>query len=339
MNVSEIRADYKYYLNKIKSDIREILGGGEMRRKELIDKVVLRSGLTKEQLADRSASGAMSLYRSIVGTALVKMEKYGDVAISSSGMVTLIKAPALIVKEAELAPYLIDHLKTRAYTKDELIKLAVAYFGADKTETDADEKAIAKLTSRLLPELTKRGKLRYIGGRYSIGSDSIVIKKPGSVYEEFIAYLNSKGGEFFENYSALLLDSFYKCAGMSVAACHVIGGSDDGGIDVMLKVSDWLGFSDKVLVQCKQKSSSFVTLKEVKEFVGAFYVEKGTRGIFMTTSRFHKDAAAVISSLPNIVAIDGAKLFDIAQNCGCGVRKENDACYVDYSFFGMQGPV
>ncbi len=335
MNASEIRSDYKKYLNKIKGDVRDILGGGDMKRRDLIDKIVLRSGLTKEQLADRSASGAASLYRSIAGTALVKMEKYGDISISESGMVSLIKAPAVIVREAELAPYLIDKLKTRAYTKSELVSLAVSYFGAAETETDADEKQIEKHTAKLLSELTKRGKLRYTGGRYSIGSDSIVIKKPGSVYEEFISFLNSKGGEFFENYSAMLLDSFYKCAGMTVSACNVIGGSDDGGIDVMLMVSDWLGFSDKLLVQCKQKSSSFVTLKEVKEFVGAFYVEKGTRGIFMTTSRFHRDAASVISTLPDIVALDGAKLFEIAKNCGCGIRRENDSFFVDYSFFGM----
>lgn len=325
MNVSEIKAEHKKYLEKIKGDIRDILSGGEMKRRELIDKVVLRSGLTKEQLADRSAAGAASLYRSIVGTALVKMERYGDITVDPDGTVSLIKAPAIIVREAELAPYLIDRLKSRAYTKSELTSLAVSYFGADKTESDADEKAIEKHTA----------KLRYTGRRYTIGSDSIVIKKPGSLYEEFIAFLNSKGGEFFENYSAMLLDSLYKCAGMTVSACNVIGGSDDGGIDVMLRVSDWLGFSDKVLVQCKQKTNSFVTLKEVKEFVGAFYVEKGTRGIFMTTSRFHRDAAAVISALPDIVAIDGAKLFDIAKHCACGIRQENEAYCLDYSFFGM----
>ena len=335
MNVSDIKSDHKKYLEKIKGDIRDILSGGAIRRRELIDKVVLRSGLTKEQLSDRSAAGAASLYRSIVGTALVKMEKYGDITVASDGTVSLIKAPAVIVREAELAPYLIDRLKERAYTKSELTSLAVSYFGADKTESDADEKAIEKHTAGLLSELTRRGKLRYTGGRYSIGSDSIVIKKPGSLYEEFIAFLNSKGGEFFENYSAMLLDSLYKCAGMTVSACNVIGGSDDGGIDVMLKVSDWLGFSDKVLVQCKQKTNSFVTLKEVKEFVGAFYVEKGTRGIFMTTSRFHRDAATVISALPDIVAIDGAKLFDIAKHCACGIRQENETYCIDYSFFGI----
>lgn len=336
MTTEELRTDYGLYLKKIKSDIRDILDGKDQKRKDVLDKAMALSGLTKEELSDRSASGVSSMYRSIIGTALAKMQKYGDIRIDAGGMVSLIKSPLIIVKEAELAPYLMDRVKDNAITKDELISSAVNYFGLKETETTADEKAMERLASRLLGDLVKRGKLRYVGGRYTIGSDSIVIKRPGSVYEEFIAFLNSKGGEFFESYSAMLLESYYRFAGMKVSSCNVIGGSDDGGIDVMLCVSDWLGFSDKVLVQCKQKSNLNVTLKEVKEFVGAFYVEKGTRGIIMTTSRFHRDAATLINSVDNVIGIDGIKLYEIAKHCLCGINEENGVYSVDYSFFGLR---
>ena len=333
MTVEEIKSNYKAILKKCKKDILELLKNGESPRRDVIDYVVENSGMSADELSDRSASGAFSLYRSIVGTALQDMKKYGDIVINEYNTVSLKKKPSVIVKESELAPYIINLLKTRAMTFAELAESATVYFGAAETPDFDDDVSIKRVMERLMPDLVRRGKISYTGGRYSIGSDMIIIKRPHSVFEEFIAFLNSKGGEFFESYSAMLLEKYFLISGKTVSACNVIGGSDDGGIDVTLTVSDWLGFKDNVLVQCKQKTNSNVTLKEVKEFVGAFYVEKGTKGIFMTTSRFHRDASSVLSSLRDIVAIDGRKLFDIAKKCSCGIIQDGSEYVMDYGFF------
>ena len=184
-----------------------------------------------------------------------------------------------------------------------------------------------------LGDLVRRQKLAFSYGKYTLSSDSIVIKKPKSLYEEFITLLNSKGGEFFENYSAMLLTKYYTSLGMTVGYCNVIGGSDDGGIDVILSVSDQLGFKDKILVQCKQKSGTFVTLKELKEFIGSFYVDKGTRGIFMTTSRFHKEASLLFSDVGTVIPIDGPKLFEIAKRSECGLKRQGADYVIDPEIF------
>lgn len=334
MTVNELRSNYGKYLSKIKGDIREVLNGKALTRRQLIEAVTKCSEMTDAELKDRSAGSVFTMYRSIIGTAIGKMQRYGDIVDDDGGYISLCKPVSTIVKEAELAPFITDRIKERAYTRREMTELAVKYFGADKTEESWDNESIEALTSVLLSDLTRRGKLRCIGGRYSISSDTVLMKKPNSVFEEFIAMLNSKGGEFFESYSAMLLDSYYRLCGATVSACNVIGGSDDGGIDVMLSVTDKLGFSDVILVQCKQKTNSNVTPKEVKEFVGAFYVDKGTRGIFMTTSRFHKEAAAIVNSLPNVTQIDGARLFEMAKTCRVGVKEENGVFAVDKAFFG-----
>ena len=242
----------------------------------------------------------------------------------------------MIIREAEIAPYIISLLKVRAMTGAEISESAKVYFGAADTLTLDDDRETERAVEKLLSQLTKSGKISGIGGRYSISSDMMLVKKPSSVFEEFISFLNSKGGEFFENYSAMLLEKYFLACGKLVSACNVIGGSDDGGIDVMLTTSDWLGFKDTVLVQCKQKTNSNVTLNEVKQFVGAFYVEKGTKGIFMTTSRFHRDATTVINGLADIVAIDGRKLYDIAKKCSCGITEMDGEYAVDYGFFGVK---
>ncbi len=335
MRAEEIKKDYKAHLNFIKKQIPEILSAGPLKRKTLIDKVVERSPLTETEKNDLGASGVLSLYRSIVGTAIQAMERYGDISINEHNEITLKKSPQVIVREAEIARFIIDKVKVGTLTLKQITESAITYFGADKTFTLDDDNEITDTVKRVTSDLVRRKKLSYSYGKYSLAADTIVIKKPRSLFEEYITLINSKGGEFFENYSAMLLDKYYTSIGMRVGYCNVIGGSDDGGIDVVLTVSDQLGFDDKVLVQCKQKSGSNVTLKELKEFVGAYYVEKGTRGIFMTTSRFHKEASLLFSELGDIVPIDGAKLFELAKKCLCGLRLENGEYVIDREMFAV----
>lgn len=335
MRADEIKKDYRAHLNFIKNQIPEILSAGPLKRKVLIDKVVERSPLTETEKNDLGASGVLSLYRSIVGTAIQAMERYGDISINEHNEITLKKSPQVIVREAEIARFIIDKVKTETLTIKQITENAITYFGADKTFTLDDDNEITETVKRVTSDLVRRKKLTYSYGKYSLYPDTIIIKKPSSLFEEYITLINSKGGEFFENYSAMLLDKYYTSIGMKVGYCNVIGGSDDGGIDVILTVSDQLGFDDKVLVQCKQKSGSNVTLKELKEFVGAYYVEKGTRGIFMTTSRFHKEASLLFSELGDIVPIDGAKLFELAKKCQCGLRLENGEYVIDKEMFAV----
>ncbi len=335
MRAEEIKRDYKAHLNFIKKQIPEILCAGPLKRKVLIDKVVERSPLTAAEKSDLGASGVLSMYRSIVGTAIQAMERYGDLSINEHNEITLKKSPGVIVREAEIARFIIDTVKDGALTVKQITDAALTYFGADRTFTLDDDFEISETVKKLTSDLVRRKKLAYAYGKYSLASDTIVIKKPRSLFEEYITLINSKGGEFFENYSAMLLDKYYTSIGMKVGYCNVIGGSDDGGIDVILSVSDQLGFNDRVLVQCKQKSGSTVTLKELKEFVGAYYVEKGTRGIFMTTSRFHKEASLLFSELDDIVPIDGAKLFELAKKCECGIRLTDGQYEIDKEMFAV----
>ncbi len=335
MNIESMKRDYKLHLNRVKSQIPEILKDGPMKRKVLIDRAVEMSPLSNAEKCDLGASGVLALYRSIAGTAIQKMVKYGDIEINEHNEITLKKSPQVIIKEAEISRYIIEQVTASTLTLKQITDSALKYFGADKTLTLDDDTEIEQRVKILATDLVKRGKLRYSYGKYSISPETIVIKKPRSLLEEFITLLNSKGGEFFENYSAMLLDKYYRSIGMRVGYCNVIGGSDDGGIDVILAVSDQLGFEDKVLVQCKQKSGSNVTLKELKEFVGAFYVEKGTRGIFMTTSRFHKDASLLFSELHDIIPIDGNKVFELAKSCECGLKLTENGYIIDAETFAL----
>ena len=134
-------------------------------------------------------------------------------------------------------------------------------------------------------------------------------------YDSFIGNLNSKGGENFEHFGAMLLRAFYEKAGVTVNECKVTGGSDDGGIDIVVRTTDKLGFKEFICVQAKARRNAHVTLKEVREFIGAMHTQGGTKGIYLTTSVFHEDAKRLIDEVHNVTGIDGATVFKLAKEC------------------------
>ena len=95
--------------------------------------------------------------------------------------------------------------------------------------------------------------------------------------------------------------------------CTVGGKSDSVRDKASDKDKERVTKNINIMWNALSKNRMFDGNKELKEFVGAFYVEKGTRGIFMTTSRFHKEASKLFGQLNDIIPIDGPKLFELAK--------------------------
>ena len=81
----------------------------------------------------------------------------------------------------------------RTCTAKQIISGALTYFGADKTGSALDDEGIEVTVKRLLSDLTRRKKLTCAYGKYSLCSDTIVIKKPRSLFEEFITLITADG--------------------------------------------------------------------------------------------------------------------------------------------------
>ena len=94
-----------------------------------------------------------------------------------------------------------------------------------------------------------------------------------------------------------------------------------------------LGFIEKVIIQTKNRKSIPVTEKEIREFYGVMNAQKGTRGIFVTTSTFHPGANALLTSLDNCVGIDGKKLFLLAKKTGYGIHVTKNGFSFDNTMF------
>ena len=106
----------------------------------------------------------------------------------------------------------------------------------------------------------------------------------------------------------------------------------DGGIDGIIK-EDKLGL-DTIYVQAK-RWDNVVTVKEVRGFVGALDEFGGTKGVFITTSSFTKDALHYSPKNKKVILIDGLQLcnYMIEYNLGVSVKQTFEIKRIDTDFF------
>lgn len=114
-----------------------------------------------------------------------------------------------------------------------------------------------------------------------------------------------------------------------------LGGSGDGGVDGVIR-QDKLGL-DEIYVQAKRYSSGSIGRPDLQSFVGALTGKHATRGVFITTSSFTKDAREFAKAIPNfrVVLIDGEELVKLMIFHKVGVRIEStvELVGIDENFF------
>ncbi|MGF1501472.1 MAG: restriction endonuclease [Paracoccaceae bacterium] len=103
-------------------------------------------------------------------------------------------------------------------------------------------------------------------------------------------------------------------------AGRVLGKSGDGGIDGVIN-EDALGL-DAVYVQAKRYAEGdTVGRPAIQQFVGSLTGEGATKGVFVTTSAFSKEAREYAARVQQrVVLIDGARLTRLMIAHGVGVR-------------------
>ena len=137
---------------------------------------------------------------------------------------------------------------------------------------------------------------------------------------------------FFEKLVVDLLVSMgyggaFKDAAMVTQYCK------DGGVDGIIK-EDKLGL-DNIYVQAKRWSNQ-VSKPQVQQFAGALDEKRASKGVFITTSTFSKDAKHYVENLSKkIVLIDGEQLanYMIEYNVGVSVKTVYEIKRLDSDYF------
>lgn len=101
---------------------------------------------------------------------------------------------------------------------------------------------------------------------------------------------------------------------------HMTKTTGDGGIDGVIH-EDALGL-DAVYVQAKRYApENKISRPDIQRFVGSLTGEGATKGVFVTTSDFSREARDYISRVQHrIVLIDGQQFAHLLIQHGVGVR-------------------
>ncbi len=152
---------------------------------------------------------------------------------------------------------------------------------------------------------------------------------------ELIERLKEGSPKFFEQAVIdLLLAMGY--GGSEREAAKRVGQSGDGGIDGIIN-EDKLGL-DVIYIQAKRWQSS-VGSSSIRDFSGSLDEKKATKGIFITTSEFTRDAKDYVSRIAKrIILIDGNELAQlmIDYNVGVVARKTYIVKRIDEDYFSEE---
>ena len=109
----------------------------------------------------------------------------------------------------------------------------------------------------------------------------------------------------------------------------------DEGIDGVIK-EDKLGL-DQIYIQAKRwNPDNTVARPEIQKFAGALQGKRAKKGVFITTSRFSRDATEYVKNLDSkIILIDGDSLTDymIESNTGVLVEDKYEIKKIDNNYF------
>lgn len=133
---------------------------------------------------------------------------------------------------------------------------------------------------------------------------------------ELLEQVKSTSPSFFERLVIDLLVSM-GYGGSRQDAGRAIGKSGDGGIDGIIK-EDKLGL-DVLYVQAKRWEGT-VGRPEIQKFAGALQGQRASKGVFITTSTYSRDAIEYVDVINSkIILIDGERLAGLMVDHNVGV--------------------
>lgn len=228
-------------------------------------------------------------------------------------------------------------------------KTMITQSGKELLETNPAHIDRALLTN--YPEFVdfqKRSRKQKIASETSYQAENTAMRTPqelideayseisNSLADELLAAIKKQTPQFFERLVIKLLVAMGYGGSLEDAA-SVTQYSHDEGIDGIIK-EDKLGL-DNIYVQAKRYDTGTVGRKEIQSFVGALSGKGATKGIFITTSTFTKEAKDYKPSTNiKIVLIDGQQLcnYMIDFNIGVSIRQVYEVKKVDSDFFSEE---
>lgn len=140
-----------------------------------------------------------------------------------------------------------------------------------------------------------------------------------ALQDELLAILRQISPARFERLILDLLNAM-GYGGGTLASSTLTKASGDGGIDGVIS-EDALGL-DAVYIQAKRYAAeNTVGRPHIQQFIGSLTGESATKGVFVTTSDFSRDARDYLNRVQQrVVLINGQRLAQLMIQHGVGVR-------------------
>ena len=274
--------------------LRLAADGVEHPFREAVEKLAEEFALTDSERSELLPSGTAHVFGSRVGWArtylkqagLLSSPKRGVFRITAEGSVVLSKNPAKIDNNLLNQFEQFRAFRTRGRGEDEQVTTPAIVTLSEQTPEDAMALAYQRVRRELEADLLEQVK--------------------------------SSSPAFFERLVVDLLVAM-GYGGSRQDAGRAIGKSGDGGIDGMIK-EDRLGL-DIIYIQAK-KWEGVVGRPEIHKFAGALQGQRATKGVFITTSGYTKDAVEFVNTITSkIILIDGGTLTSLMVDHNVAVSR------------------
>lgn len=260
--------------------------------KEIKNKVIMDFNLSESDLSERFATGNQSVFENRIGWCRTYLKK------------------ASLIESPTRAQFIITDNGKALYDSEEIIDNAALHkypsfvefvdgnlLKKDQIPSEEIQETPQETLDRVCKEMND-----------ALGEEllSEILKMDPFRFEQLVVDLLIKMG-----YGKLQYNSF---------ATKKTG---DEGIDGIV-TADKLGF-DSVYIQAKRFSSGVIGRPEIQKFVGALAGQGAQKGLFITSSKFSKEAEQFAEKNLNfkIILVDGIQLTRLMIEYGLGVTTES----------------
>lgn len=262
-------------------------------------------GLTAEERKELLPSKTQEVIFNRIGWARTYMKKAGLLEDTRRGVFKITERGQAVLGEN------LERLTTKYLRKfDEFNEF-------QKKHNEKDSKSENDVISEATPE-------EMLEAGYTKLSENLV--------DDILVNIAKCSPSFFEHLVIDLLVHMGYGGSFSEAA-QVVGKSGDEGIDGIIK-EDKLGL-DTIYIQAK-RWKGVVGRPEIQKFAGALLGQKASKGVFITTSSFTKEAEEYAASVDRkVVLIDGQKLASlmIEHNVGISTVRTFEIKRIDSDYF------
>ncbi|HZT68566.1 MAG TPA: restriction endonuclease [Terriglobia bacterium] len=267
--------------------------GQEHRFRDVVEKLAAEFRITDDERAELLPSGTSPVFDNRVGWARTYLKQAGLLSSPKRGTLRITDRGRDVLSRN---PKRIDVKLLNQYEEFRAFRTRRSSRGTEATTAPEVDRE---------PEQTPEDALAAAYGKLRENLEA-----------EILQQVKAASPSFFERVVIDLLVAM-GYGGSRQDAGRAIGRSGDGGIDGIIK-QDRLGL-DVIYVQAKRWESA-VGRPEIQKFVGALQGQKASKGVFLTTSSFTREAEDYANGINSkVILIDGERLARLMVDHDVGV--------------------